>query len=206
MNTILASSNSGKLRELSVLLQPLGVELTAQLEVGIEAVPETGCTFVENALEKARHASRLSGLPAIADDSGLVVDMLNGAPGVYSARYAGENATAADNNRKLVRALRDRCITGPQRLREALAHFYCVIVFVLHPEDPAPVIATGRWSGRIIAEPRGTSGFGYDPHFLADGLDLTAAELEPDKKNRISHRGQAAARLVTLMAPGGSDR
>jgi len=205
MNAILASSNSGKLQELSVLLQPLGVELMSQLEAGIEGAPETGCTFVENALEKARHASRLSGLPAIADDSGLVVDMLDGAPGVYSARYAGEDATAADNNRKLVRVLKDLCRKEPHRLEDASAHFYCVILFMLHPEDPAPLIATGRWDGRIITEPRGANGFGYDPHFLADGQDLTAAELEPDRKNRISHRGRAAARLVSLMAPCGSD-
>ncbi len=194
MKVVLASGNAGKLRELSALLAPLGVELVTQGELGITGAEETGCTFVENALLKARHASRLAGLPAIADDSGLAVDALDGAPGVYSARYAGVRGPTADgaNNAKLIAALTDS--------EDRRAHFHSVIVFLRHPEDPTPIIAHGRWDGEIIAEPRGANGFGYDPHFFIAELGLTAAELDADRKNAMSHRGQAAARLLDSMS------
>ena len=169
MKAILASSNPGKLEELAALLEPLGVDLVSQLELGIEGAEETGSTFVENALLKARHASECSGLPAIADDSGISVDALGGMPGVHSARYAGDTATDADNNRKLLRALE-----GEQ---DTAAHYDCVIVFLRSTTDPAPLIATGRWHGRMLAEPRGINGFGYDPYFFLESEDRTAAEL-----------------------------
>lgn len=191
MNVVLASSNAGKLSELDALLSPMGFNLVTQSALGIEAALETACTFVENALLKARHASRLSGLAAIADDSGLAVDALTGAPGVFSARYAGANASDEDNNRKLIDTLGET--------RDTSAHYYCVIVYLAHADDPAPLIATGRWDGRIVTPPRGSNGFGYDPYFFVPDRGCTAAELEPAVKNRISHRGQAVSGLKQLL-------
>lgn len=188
MKLILASGNAGKLAELRRLLEPLGIDLESQAALGIAPAAETRSTFVENALDKARHASRESGLPALADDSGLVVPMLGGAPGIRSARYAGDDAA---NNAKLIAALGDA--------REPAAHFYCALVLLRHPEDPAPLVATGRWDGRILGEPRGDGGFGYDPLFLVPGAGCTAAELPAAEKNRLSHRGQAMAMLLESL-------
>ena len=193
---VLASNNAGKLREFRQMLAPLGIEITPQAELGIPEADEPHGTFVENALAKARNASRRAGLPAFADDSGICVAALGGAPGVESAHYAGGSGGGregqdARNNRKLVEAIKD--------CTERRAHYYCVIVLVRHAEDPEPLIAEGRWQGEIIAAPRGTGGFGYDPHFLLPGLGRTAAELMPDEKNAISHRGQAMQRLVEML-------
>jgi len=188
---ILASGNAGKLAELRRLLEPLGIDLESQAALGIAPAAETRSTFVENALDKARHASRESGLPALADDSGLVVPMLGGAPGIRSARYAGDDADDDANNAKLIAALGDA--------REPAAHFYCALVLLRHPEDPAPLVATGRWDGRILGEPRGDGGFGYDPLFLVPGAGCTAAELPAAEKNRLSHRGQAMAMLLESL-------
>ena len=191
MNVILATSNAGKLAELNVLLQPLGVTLQAQSAFGVTDADETGTTFVENALIKARHAAVATHLPAIADDSGLVVAALGGAPGIRSARYAGVGAGARANNRMLIEAL--------QGIEDRRAYFYCALVFLRHPDDPAPLIATAQWNGWIVDDARGTQGFGYDPHFCVDGMTETAAQLAPAVKNRISHRGRAAAALVASM-------
>jgi XTP/dITP diphosphohydrolase len=193
---VLASNNPGKLREFRQMLAPLGMEIVPQAELGIPEAEEPHGTFIENALAKARHASRASGLPAFADDSGICVAALDGAPGVQSARYAesgdgGREGQDARNNRKLIEALKDK----PDRR----AHYYCVIVLVLHPGDPQPLIAEGRWQGEVIPAPRGAGGFGYDPYFLLPGLGRTAAELMPDEKNAISHRGQAMRRLVEMI-------
>ena len=188
MNVVLASGNAGKLKELNAVMAPLGVTLCAQGQLGISDADETAITFVENALIKARHAAAASKLPAIADDSGLVVAALGGAPGVLSARYAGSPSDSAANNRKLVEALRG--------VINRSAYFFCCLVFLRNAEDPAPLIASATWSGRIVDQPMGDLGFGYDPHFLVDGLDQTAAQLSPSVKNRISHRGKAAAVLV----------
>lgn len=188
---VLATGNAGKLREMAALLAPIGLRLTAQGELGIAAAAETGVTFVENALQKARHASAAAGLPAIADDSGLVVPALGGAPGVRSARYAGDDATDAQNNRKLIGALAG--------IEDRSAWFYCALVFIERPEDPAPLLATGLWRGRIIDQPRGEGGFGYDPHFLVPHLGRTSAELAPEEKNALSHRGQAVAALLQRL-------
>ncbi len=187
----MASGNAGKLRELRALLEPLGIELVAQAELGIEAAPETASTFVENALHKARHASAGSGLPAIADDSGLAVTALDGAPGIYSARYAGADQNDSANNRKLIGAL--------AAVSNRRARFCCALVYLEQPGDPAPLIAAGEWRGTIIDKARGENGFGYDPHFLIPELGKTAAELEPQAKNTLSHRGQAARYLVTAL-------
>lgn len=189
---VVATANQGKLKELATALEPLGFELVSQGDLGIAPAEETGATFVENAIGKARHAAAASGLAAIGDDSGLVVPALAGAPGVRSARYAGENASDADNNAKLLAALAGR---GAQD-----AHFYCALVYLAGPSDPAPAIATGRWHGRILAEPRGQSGFGYDPHFYIPDLGKTAAQLSVAEKNRLSHRGQACRALAALLA------
>lgn len=188
---VLATGNAGKLQEMAALLAPIGLRLIAQGELGIAAAAETGVTFVENALQKARHASGAAGLPAIADDSGLVVPVLGGAPGVRSARYAGDDATDAQNNRKLIGALAG--------IEDRSAWFYCALVFIERPEDPAPLLATGLWRGRIIDQPRGEGGFGYDPHFLVPHLDRTSAELAPEEKNALSHRGQAVAALLQRL-------
>jgi XTP/dITP diphosphohydrolase len=191
MNVVLASGNRGKLAELNALLEPLGLVLRSQRELGIDDADETAPTFVENALLKARHAARASGLPAIADDSGLMVDALAGAPGVRSARYGGAHGDADNNNRTLIAALHDAV--------DRRACFYCALVFLRHADDPAPLIATAEWPGTIIDAPRGSGGFGYDPHFLVDGMDRTAAELAPAVKNRISHRARAVAILETSL-------
>lgn len=188
---VLATGNAGKLREMAALLAPIGFQLRAQGELGIAAAAETAVTFVENALQKARHASRAARLPAIADDSGLVVPALGGAPGVRSARYAGDDATDAQNNRKLIGAL-----TG---IEDRSAWFFCALVFIERPEDPAPLLATGLWRGQIIDQPRGEGGFGYDPHFLVPRLGRTSAELAPEEKNALSHRGQAVAALLQRL-------
>ena len=188
---VLATGNAGKLREMAALLAPLGINLKSQGELGIAAAAETGVSFVENALQKARHASRNAQLPAIADDSGLVVPALGGAPGVRSARYAGNDATDAQNNRKLINALAG--------VEDRSAWFYCALVFIENPEDPAPLLATGIWRGRIIDQPRGEGGFGYDPHFEIPRLGRTSAELAAKEKNALSHRGQAVAALLTQL-------
>jgi XTP/dITP diphosphohydrolase len=188
VNVVLASSNRGKLAELNALLQPLGLVLHGQQELDIPDADETALTFVENAMQKARHAARACGWPAIADDSGLMVDALAGAPGVHSARYGGAHGDSDNNNRTLIAALHS---TADRRAR-----FYCALVYLRHADDPAPLIATAEWAGHIIDNPRGNGGFGYDPHFLVDGMDRTAAELSATLKNRISHRGRAAAILV----------
>ena len=192
MKIVLASGNAGKLKELRKLLAPLDAELISQSELGLEPGPETGCTFLENALAKARHASRQAGLPAIADDSGLVVAALGGAPGVHSARYAGEAADDAANNRKLIRAL-----VG---VAERRAFFHCALVCLKAPDDPAPLIALGQWHGEIVDRPLGENGFGYDPHFLLPELGLTSAQLKPVRKNALSHRGQATRQLADALA------
>jgi XTP/dITP diphosphohydrolase len=191
MRIVLASSNAGKLAELRALLTPLGMEIFGQGELGISGAPEDRPTFVENALDKARHASRNAGLPAIADDSGLVVAALNGAPGIRSARYAGEGATDQANNERLLRALAG--------VRDRSAHFYCALVFVRHPDDPAPLIALGRWAGSIGAALAGEGGFGYDPLFRPAGDSRSAAQLPAAEKNQRSHRGQATAALLAQL-------
>jgi XTP/dITP diphosphohydrolase len=189
---VLASSNQHKLEELVSVL-PVSLDLVPQASFGIVTPEETGLTFVENAIIKARHASQLAGLPAIADDSGLEVDYLEGSPGIYSSRYAGSNATDQDNNSKLLDALRD--VTPENRQ----AKFQCVIVYMRHALDPTPVIAMGTWAGSILSRAQGTGGFGYDPLFHLSSLNKTAAELSKDEKNSISHRGQALAQLQQLM-------
>jgi len=189
MKLVLASGNAGKLAELRALLADAGVELVAQSQLGVADAEETGLSFVENALLKARHAARATGLPALADDSGLCVDALGGAPGLYSARYAGGHGDSAANNARLLRELE-----GLEPERRA-AHFHAVIVLLRHADDPQPLIAEGSWHGRILEAPRGEGGFGYDPVFLDLAHGRSAAELDPLLKNRISHRGQALARL-----------
>ncbi len=191
---VLASGNAGKLAEIARLLEPLGLVIRTQTEFGITPPEETGLSFIENAILKARHAARLSGLPALADDSGLEVDFLNGAPGIYSARYAGEDGNDAANNHKLLGALEG--VPAEQRS----ARFRCVIALLRHAEDPMPLVATGTWEGRILEAPRGEGGFGYDPLFLPAGLERTAAELGKAEKNRLSHRGQALQALLALLS------
>ena len=191
---VIATGNRGKLAELLRLLEPLGLEPVAQSEFGLGGVAENAPTFIENALAKAREASRVSGLPAIADDSGLEVDALNGRPGVHSARYAGEHGDDAANNRKLLAELQAR--PGVSRS----ANFRCIAVYLRHPEDPAPLIGQGIWHGEIATAPCGTGGFGYDPLFLLPDRGLTAAELGPELKNRLSHRGKALEDLVRQLA------
>ncbi|MCX7891219.1 MAG: RdgB/HAM1 family non-canonical purine NTP pyrophosphatase [Burkholderiales bacterium] len=192
---VLASGNPGKLREFRELLAPLGYAIVPQGDLGILEVAEPHDTFVENALVKARHAAELSGLPALADDSGICVRALGGEPGVHSARFAGEPRSDNRNNAKLVRLLAG--------VADRAAHYYAVIVLVRHAHDPEPLIAQGRWHGEVIDEPRGSGGFGYDPHFLVPALGRTAAELAPDEKNAISHRGQALRRLIELIREDG---
>ncbi len=188
---VIATGNKGKLAELLRLLEPLGMEPVAQSEFGLDGVAEDAPTFIENALAKAREASRVSGLPAIADDSGLEVDALNGEPGVHSARYAGEHGDDAANNRKLLAELQ-ACPAGTSRS----ANFRCVAVYLRHPKDPAPLIGQGVWHGEIATALCGAGGFGYDPLFLLPDRGLTAAELGPELKNRLSHRGKALDALV----------
>jgi len=188
---ILASNNAGKLKEFAQLLGPIGFELHPQGEFNVPEAEEPFGTFVENALQKARHAARLTGLPALADDSGVCVNALGGAPGVYSARYAGEPKSDARNNEKLIADLAAHA--------DKSAYYYCVLVYVRHADDPQPVIADGIWRGRIIDTPRGANGFGYDPYFLLPDAGRTAAELEPSEKNGVSHRGQALRALVAKL-------
>jgi XTP/dITP diphosphohydrolase len=188
---VLASGNAGKLRELSALLAPLAIGCVPQSALGIAEAAEPHHTFLENALAKARHASAASGLPALADDSGLCVHALGGEPGVHSARFAGEPRSDARNNEKLVRAL--------SGITDRRAHYACVIVLVRHAADPEPLVAQGRWHGVIQDEASGGGGFGYDPHFFLPGEDCTAAQLTEERKNAVSHRGQALARLVELL-------
>lgn len=190
---VIASGNQGKLREISTLLSPLNIEVIPQSEFNVPEVEEPHPTFVENALIKARHASRHTGLPTLADDSGICVNSLKGAPGVYSARYAGEPKSDQRNNLKLVETLK----TATDRS----AYYYCVIVLLRHAEDPQPIIADGLWRGEIILEPRGSGGFGYDPYFLLPELGMAAAELDADTKNAISHRGKALAKLMESLRP-----
>ena len=185
---VLASNNAGKLREFRRLLEPLGLSVVPQAELGIAEADEPHVTFIENALAKARHASARSRLPALADDSGVCVDALGGAPGVYSARYAGEPKSDARNNEALVAALRG--------VADRRAHYYCVLVLVRHADDPQPIIAEGVWNGAIVDAPRGSGGFGYDPHFQDDTTGLTGAELPLETKNALSHRGKALRVLI----------
>jgi XTP/dITP diphosphohydrolase len=189
MKLVLASGNAGKLVELRELLADAGYQLHAQSEFGVDDAEETGLTFVENALLKARHAARATGLPALGDDSGICVDALEGAPGLYSARYAGTHGDADANIDKLLAALHG----VPDERRTA--RFYCVLALLRHADDPQPVIAEGVWEGRILTARRGAGGFGYDPVFFDPTREASAAELEPALKNRISHRGQALAAL-----------
>ena len=188
---VLASNNGGKLREFRRLLSPLGVEVIAQAEMGIPEADEPHATFVENALAKARHASAHAKLPALADDSGLCVRALDGAPGVQSARYAGEPRSDVRNNAKLIEALAG--------VADRRAHYACVLALVRHADDPEPIIAEGTWHGTIVDVPRGTSGFGYDPHFLDAATGVTGAELPLDKKNELSHRGKAIRALIARL-------
>lgn len=190
---VLASANAGKLRELQALLAHLGIQVRAQSALGIPAVEETGASFAENALLKARHAARHTGVPAIGDDSGLVVDALDGAPGIYSARYAGHHGDNAANIRKLLHELRD----VPAGRRGA--HFHCALACVRAADDPAPLICEATWEGHILHAPRSQGGFGYDPVFLVPGQECAAAELQPEEKNRLSHRGQALRKLVAQL-------
>lgn len=191
---VLASHNHGKLQEMQQILADLPLQIRSAAELGLGDVEETGLTFVENALLKARAASAATGLPALADDSGLIVDALGGAPGLYSARYAGEPSNAAANNAKLLQAMAD--IADEQRS----ARFYAVIVLLRHANDPQPLIYEGRWEGRIVREPRGSNGFGYNPVFLDTGHGLTAAEMSPELKNAISHRAIALQQLKQQLA------
>jgi XTP/dITP diphosphohydrolase len=193
MKTIFASNNTGKIQEVQALLKDFHLELIPQSTLGVEEIEETGLTFVENALLKARHAAKVTGLPAIADDSGLIVSALNGAPGIYSARYAGEPSHAKNNIQKLLTELRDT------PLQERTAAFYCILVYLAHPEDPTPLICEGLWTGSILTEPTGEKGFGYDPIFFDAENQCSAAELPPEIKNRISHRGQALQLLLKKL-------
>lgn len=190
---VLASNNPGKVREIGQLLADQDVEVLPQSEFDIPEAEETGRTFVENAILKARHAAQLSGLPAIADDSGIEVDALNGAPGIYSARYAGKGASDEDNLQKLLEDLKD----VPDEKRSA--RFQCLMVYLRHADDPTPLICQGTWEGRILFQPRGSGGFGYDPVFYVPTHDCASAELAPEEKNRLSHRGQALRKLVVAL-------
>ena len=191
---VIASNNKGKLREIGELLAPLAIDVAPQSEFNISEADEPHITFVENALAKARHASRCSGLPVLADDSGICVSALGGAPGVNSARYAGEPKSDERNNQKLVAAL--------QNQTDRRAYYYCVIVLVRHADDPQPIIVDGSWHGEIIDQPRGSGGFGYDPYFYLPAFGKTSAELTAEQKNQISHRGQALAKLVEILQAG----
>jgi len=190
---VLATGNRGKVAEISALLKHLSLDIVPQSEFGFEEAEETGLTFVENAIIKARHAAELTGLPALADDSGLEVDALDGAPGIWSSRFAGLEANSDDNVDKLLLELSGL----PEQQRSA--RFQCVIVFMSHAKDPTPLICQGTWEGRILFERRGDKGFGYDPVFYVPDHDCASAELTADIKNQISHRGQALAKLVTAL-------
>ncbi|MBC8210770.1 MAG: RdgB/HAM1 family non-canonical purine NTP pyrophosphatase [Gammaproteobacteria bacterium] len=190
---VIASGNKGKLRELAALLEPLDYQVHTQSELNVPDVAETGTTFVENAIIKARHAAEITGLPAVADDSGIEVDALDGAPGVYSARFSAPDATDEKNNALLVEKLRN----VPEA--ERTARYRAVIVYMRHAKDPSPIICEGSWEGRIVLEPRGEGGFGYDPYFYLDTHHCTSAELTAEQKNAISHRGQALKQLVSRL-------
>jgi XTP/dITP diphosphohydrolase len=198
VRVVLASSNKGKLRELSALLASLGYDVVTQDTLGIDTPPETGDTFAANALLKARHAAAVASLPALADDSGIEVDALNGRPGIYSARYAGEGASDQDNLLKMLAEMHG----VPETKRTA--RYQCVIAFVRTAEDPSPILAKGTWEGTLISHPRGLGGFGYDPIFIPSGFDRTAAELDPAEKNSLSHRGQALRALMDQLQNRGS--
>ncbi len=193
---VLATGNAGKLREFRRMLADSGLDIQPQSAFAVPEAVEDGLSFVENALIKARNACRHTGLPALADDSGLVVPALQGRPGIHSSRFAGEQATDEDNLQKLLREMRD--LQGEDRR----AHFQCVIVFLGHAEDPVPLIASGQWHGRILLQPAGEQGFGYDPVFLPDGQTQSAAQLPPSEKDRLSHRGQALRALLAQLQHG----
>ena len=190
---VLASNNKGKVREFGEMLSTLNMEVVPQASFNIEDADETGLTFVENAIIKARHASAIAGLPAIADDSGLEVDFLKGAPGIYSARYSGEGATDEKNLLKLLEALKD----VPEEKRTA--RFQCVLVYMQHENDPTPLICQGTWEGMILTEPQGENGFGYDPIFYVPTHNCSSAQLNAEEKNKLSHRGQALKMLLTAL-------
>ncbi|MBJ7223723.1 MULTISPECIES: XTP/dITP diphosphatase [unclassified Brenneria] len=190
---VLATGNPGKVRELAGLLADFGLHIVAQTELGVDSAEETGLTFIENAILKARHAAQITGLPAIADDSGLAVDALGGAPGIYSARYAGVDASDRQNLDKLLQTLKD--VPDEQRG----ASFHCVLVYLRHAEDPTPLVCHGRWQGVLTHEAAGTGGFGYDPIFFVPALGKTAAELTREEKNALSHRGQALRLLLDAL-------
>ena len=192
---VLASNNKGKVREFGEMLSTINMEVVPQADFNIEDADETGLTFVENAIIKARHASAIAGLPAIADDSGLEVDFLKGAPGIYSARYSGEGATDEKNLLKLLDALEG----VPEEKRTA--RFQCVLVYMRHAEDPTPIICQGAWEGVIITEPQGENGFGYDPIFYVPEYNCTSAQLKAEQKNKLSHRGIALAALLKKLSP-----
>lgn len=194
MNVVLATGNAGKVTELQRMLTPFDITVTPQSEFNVTDVPETGTTFVENAIIKARHAARITGLPAIADDSGLEVDALHGAPGIYSARFAGEQASDLDNIKKLLSEL--EAVPTAQRT----ARFRCVLVMLRHADDPTPLICMGTWEGEIASAPQGAHGFGYDPVFIPAGEQRTAAQLDSSEKNEVSHRGQALQQLAAQFA------
>ncbi len=191
---VIASNNQGKLREINALLALLSIEVIPQSDFNAGEIDEPHATFVENALAKARHASRSSGLPALADDSGICVSALDGAPGVFSSRYAGEPKSDGRNNLKLIEALKNQ--------EDRRAYYYCVIVLVRHADDPQPIIVDGSWYGEIIDHPQGAGGFGYDPYFFLPEFGKTSAELTAEQKNQISHRGQALAHLVEILRAG----
>ncbi len=192
---VIASGNPGKLREIARILEPLGIEARPQDAYGVPDCPEPHVTFIENCIVKARNAAAHTGLPALADDSGICVHALNGAPGVYSARYAGEPKSDARNNEKLIAALRG--------VADRRAHYYCVMVYLRYADDPQPIIAEGVWHGEIIDEPRGDGGFGYDPYFWVPEFGLTGAEMRMEDKNAVSHRGQALRALAEKLRAAG---
>lgn len=191
---VLATGNQGKVREMSNLLAEFGFDVRAQSEFNVSDVAETGTTFIENAIIKARHAATETGLPAIADDSGLEVDFLKGAPGIYSARYAGEGASDQDNLNKLLDALQN----VPEEQRTA--RFHCVLVFMRHKDDPTPIVCHGSWEGRILTEAHGENGFGYDPIFYVPETNCASAELNPEQKKQLSHRGKALKKLFSALS------
>ncbi len=194
---VLATGNQGKVKEMATLLSEFGFDVLAQSEFNVSSVAETGTTFIENAIIKARHAAKETGLPAIADDSGLEVDYLNGAPGIYSARYAGEDASDQENIEKLLEAMQD----APEEQRTA--RFHCVLVLIRHANDPTPIVCHGKWEGKILTRTHGENGFGYDPIFYVPEDDCASAELEPIRKKQLSHRGQALKQLfVELQRKG----
>ncbi|NOX09850.1 MAG: XTP/dITP diphosphatase [Gammaproteobacteria bacterium] len=197
---VLASNNAGKVREFNELLKDLDVEVVPQSEFGVVEVEETGLSFVENSILKARNAAEHTGLPALADDSGLEVDALMGAPGIYSARYAGEGASDLDNSQKLLAALKD--VKGDQRS----ARFQCVMVYMRHASDPVPIICQGTWDGIILEQPQGDNGFGYDPVFYVPEKACSSAELSAAVKNSLSHRGQAVQQMIEQLRSLGSPR